>query len=170
MLGLLGLILLGVSVVGFVLFRRDLREARRRLASIPTTIYTSQYGDIQYRVVGTGPTVLVSHGITGGVDHAEYLVTTWRNFEKRHRFIYVSRFGYLQSSLPDHATPRLQATAYKDLLDHLGIERAFVVGNSAGGAAAMWFAIDYPERTNGLNPALLGRSRSRPRPHSKAGT
>lgn len=150
MLGVVGLILLGVFVVGFVLFRQDLREARSRLASIPTTIYTSQYGDVQYRVVGSGPTVLVSHGITGGVDHAEYLVTKWRNFEERYRFVYVSRFGYLQSSLPDHATPRLQAAAYKDLLDDLRIERTFVVGNSAGGAAAMWFAIDYPERTNGL--------------------
>ena len=149
-MGVVGSILLAVFVVGFVLFRQDLREARSRLASIPTTIYTSQYGDTQYRVAGSGPTVLVSHGITGGVDHAEYLVTKWRNFEERYRFVYVSRFGYLKSSLPDGATPRLQAAAYKELLDHLGIERTFVVGNSAGGAAAMWFAIDYPERTNGL--------------------
>lgn len=149
-LGVVGLILLAVLVAGFVLFRQDLREARSRLASIPTTIYTSRSGDVQYRVVGSGPTVLVSHGITGGVDHAEYLVTRWRNFEERYRFVYVSRFGYLKSSLPDDATPRRQAAAYKELLDHLGIERTFVVGNSAGGAAAMWFAIDYPERTNGL--------------------
>ena len=149
-LGVLGLILLAVFVVGFALFRQDLREARSRLARIPATIYTSQYGDIQYRVAGSGPTVLVSHGITGGVDQAEYLVTRWRNFDERYRFVYVSRFGYLKSSLPDRATPRLQAAAYKDLLDHLGLERVFVVGNSAGGASAMWFAIDYPERTNGL--------------------
>jgi len=149
-LGVLGLILLAVFVVVFVLFRLDVREARSRLASIPTTVYGSQYGDIEYRVVGSGPTLLVSHGITGGIDHAEYLVTRWRNFDERYRFVYVSRFGYLKSSLPNGATPRLQAAAYKALLDHLGIDRVFVVGNSAGGTAAMWFAIDYPERTNGL--------------------
>jgi pimeloyl-ACP methyl ester carboxylesterase len=149
-LGVLGLILLAVVVVVVVLFRQDLREARSRLASIPTTIYASQYGDIQFRVVGDGPTVLVSHGITGGVDQAEHLVTRWRNFDERYRFVFVSRFGYLKSSLPKGATPRLQAAAYKDLLDHLGIDRVIVVGNSAGGASAMWFAIDYPERTNGL--------------------
>ena len=169
-LGGVGLIVLAVSVVGFVLFRQDLREARSRLASVPTTIYPSQYGDIQYRVVGSGPTVLVSHGITGGVDQAEYLVTKWRNFEERYRFVYVSRFGYLKSSLPDDATPRLQAAAYKELLDHLGIERTFVVGNSAGGAAAMWFAIDYPGADQRLDPALLSRSRSRARAHPKAGS
>jgi pimeloyl-ACP methyl ester carboxylesterase len=149
-LGVVGSILLAVFVVVLVLFRQDLGEARSRLASIPTTIYESRYGDIQFRVVGDGPTVLVSHGITGGVDHAEYLVTRWRNFDERYQFVYVSRFGYLKSSLPDGATPRLQAAAYKDLLDHLGIDRVIVVGNSAGGASAMWFAIDYPERTNGL--------------------
>ena len=149
-LGVLGLILLAGVVVVVVLFRHDVREARSRLASIPTTTYESKYGDIQYRVVGDGPTVLVSHGITGGVDHAEYLVTRWRNFDERYRFVYVSRFGYLKSSLPDGATPRLQAAAYRDLLDHLGIDDVSVVGNSAGGASAMWFAIDYPERTNGL--------------------
>jgi pimeloyl-ACP methyl ester carboxylesterase len=148
--GLLGSVMLAAFVVGFILFRQDLREARSRLASLPTTNYKSQYGDIQYRIVGSGPSVLVSHGITGGVDQAEYLVTRWRNLDERYRFLYVSRFGYLKSSLPDRATPRLQAAAYKDLLDHLGIERVIVVGNSAGGASAMWFAIDYPERTSGL--------------------
>jgi pimeloyl-ACP methyl ester carboxylesterase len=146
----LGVILLAFVVVVIVLFRQDLREARSRLASIPTTIYASRHGDIQYRVVGDGPTMLVSHGLTGGVDQAEYLVTRWRNLDERYRFLYVSRFGYLKSSLPDNATPRIQAAAYKDLLDHLGIDRVIVVGNSAGGASAMWFAIDYPERTNGL--------------------
>jgi pimeloyl-ACP methyl ester carboxylesterase len=78
--------------------------------------------------------------------------------------VYVSRFGYLKSSLPDGATPRLQAAAYKDLLDHLGIDHVTVVGNSAGGASAMWFAIDYPERTNGL--ILLSSAVPGPEPHA----
>jgi pimeloyl-ACP methyl ester carboxylesterase len=149
-LGVLSAILLVVLAVSYVFFRGDLREARRRIANIPTKIYASPYGDIEYRLVGEGPTVLVSHGITGGVDAGQYLVTRWRNLEPDYRFLYVSRFGYLRSSVPEGATPRLQAAAYKDLLDHLGIERVFVVGNSAGGASAMWFAIDYPRQTNGL--------------------
>jgi pimeloyl-ACP methyl ester carboxylesterase len=161
-LGALGSILLAVFVVVVVLFRQDLGEARSRLASTPTTIYASLYGDIQFRVVGDGPTVLVSHGITGGVDQAESIVTRWRNFDEQYRFVYVSRFGYLKSSLPDGATPRLQAAAYEDLLDHLGIDRVTVVGNSAGGASAMWFAIDYPERTNGL--ILLSSAVTGPEP------
>ena len=149
-LGVLGVIPLAVFGAAFILFRQDLSEARSRLANTPTKLYRSQRGDIQYRLVGTGPAVLISHGITGGVDLGESLVTTWRQFREGPLFLYVSRFGYLKSSLPKGATARLQAAAYRDLLDHLGIERVFVVGNSAGGASAMWFAIDYPERTNGL--------------------
>jgi 2-hydroxy-6-oxonona-2,4-dienedioate hydrolase len=44
----------------------------------------------------------------------------------------------------------MQAAAYAALLDELGIDRVTVAGNSAGGAAAMWFAIDFPQRTQGL--------------------
>jgi pimeloyl-ACP methyl ester carboxylesterase len=139
------------STVVAVMFRHDMEEARARLAAQPTEIFQSSYGDIEYRVAGAGPTVLVSHGITGGVDQAEALVTQWRNFQPdQYRFIYVSRFGYLGSDLPDGATARTQAAAYRELLDHLGVDRTFVVGNSAGGPSAMWFAIDYPNRTDGL--------------------
>lgn len=132
------------------MFRRDIARARARLSAQPAQVYHSTYGSIQYRTSGTGPAVLVSHGITGGVDQAESIVTKWRNLQPEYRFIYVSRFGYLDSALPRHATVRMQAAAYRELLDHLGIGRVFVVGNSAGGPSAMWFAIDYPRRTNGL--------------------
>jgi pimeloyl-ACP methyl ester carboxylesterase len=71
-------------------------------------------------------------------------------FGEGYQFLYVSRFGYLKSSLPKDASARLQAAVYKDLLDYLGIDQVFVFGNSAGGPSAMWFAIDYPERTKGL--------------------
>jgi pimeloyl-ACP methyl ester carboxylesterase len=147
--------LLGVILVSSALvtgwFRHDMGDARARLAAQPSEIFESRYGDIEYRVSGTGPAVLISHGITGGVDQAEALVTQWRNFQPdQYQFIYVSRFGYLGSDLPDKATARTQAAAYRDLLDHLNIDRVFVAGNSAGGPSAMWFAIDYPARTNGL--------------------
>jgi 2-hydroxy-6-oxonona-2,4-dienedioate hydrolase len=145
-----GAVLLAVFVIVFLLFWQDMSAARERLSGITTDVLASQYGDIEYRLVGEGPTVLVSHGITGGLDSGESLVTQWRHIPDDYRFLYVSRFGYLNSSLPTDATPRLQAAAYRDLLDHLGIERTIVVGNSAGGASAMWFAIDFPERTSGV--------------------
>ena len=140
------------AAVGVVcaMFRRDMHEARARLAAQPTRIFHSTFGDIQYRVTGEGVPILVSHGITGGVDQAESLVTNARSVPPNYRFVYVSRFGYLGSSLPPEATVRMQAAAYRELLDHLTIDRVFLVGNSAGGPSATWFAIGYPERTQGL--------------------
>jgi len=134
-----------------MLYRHDLGEARERLATHPSHVFHSQqYGDVEYRVVGEGPPVLISHGITGGVDQAEDLIDRWHNFTPAYRFIFVSRFGYLRSSLPTGATPRMQAGAFAALLDHLGIAEVTLAGNSAGGAAAMWFALDFPERMRGL--------------------
>ena len=125
-------------------------DARARLAAQPTEIFPSRYGDIEYRVSDSGPAVLISHGITGGVDQAEALVTQWRNFPPDHyQFIYVSASDTCGSDLPERQRPN-SAAAYRDLLDHLGADRVFVVGNSAGGPSAMWFAIDHPDRTNGL--------------------
>jgi pimeloyl-ACP methyl ester carboxylesterase len=40
------------------------------------------------------------------------------------------------------------------VLDELGIDDVVVVGTSAGGAPAIRFALDYPERTRGL--VLIG--------------
>ncbi|MGA8247750.1 MAG: alpha/beta hydrolase [Nocardioides sp.] len=144
-----GLVPVAVAVVE-EMFRHDMWRARARLAAQPTESYRSTFGDIEYRVTGEGPTVLVSHGITGGVDQAESIVTRWRVLGPDHRFVHVSRFGYLRSTIPPGATVRMQAQAYRELLDHLGIERVHMVGNSAGGPSAMWFAIDHPERTHGL--------------------
>lgn len=145
---IIGFVLLALFLVAFAFFNRDLNAARSKLAGIPTEVYTSAYGDIEYRLVGDGPVVLISHGVTGGIDQGMFLSDNL--FGDGHRFLYISRFGYLKSSLPEEASARLQAAAYQDLLDHLGIDGVFLLGNSAGGPSTMWFAIDYPERTKGL--------------------
>ncbi len=149
-LKVLGIVLLVLFLVAFISFRQDLSAARARLAAIPTEVYSSQYGDIEYRLVGSGPTVLVVHGVTGGIDQGQFLVNQFVPSGESCRLLYVSRFGYVNSSLPAEPSARLQAAAYKDLLDHLGIDRVVAFGNSAGGPSTIWFAIDYPERTRGL--------------------
>lgn len=145
---IVGFVILALFLVALGLCNRDINAARNRLADIPSEVYSSTYGSIQYRIVGEGPVILVSHGVTGGIDQGMYLANNF--FGTNHRFVYVSRFGYLKSSVPENASARLQATVYKELLDHLRIDRAFIYGNSAGGPSSMWFAIDYPERTKGL--------------------
>lgn len=43
-----------------------------------------------------------------------------------------------------------QTAAYVELLDHLGIDSVFVIGNSAGGPSLYHFAHDYPGRCRGM--------------------
>jgi hypothetical protein len=84
----LTVVLLLVLLVAVMLYRDDLSEARDRLAMHESQVFHSQqYGDIEYRVTGEGPAILVSHGITGGVDAAEDLVLRWHNFTPSYKFI-----------------------------------------------------------------------------------
>ena len=135
-------------VIVLVKFRKVLAQHYRRLESIPSQVYHSTHGDIEYLLQGDGPTILVSHGVTGGVDQGIGLSEDFLG--PGYRLLYVSRFGYLKSSMPDNPSPELQAEVYKEPLDYLGIEHVFIFGNSAGGTAAIHFAIRYPQHCSGL--------------------
>lgn len=53
------------------------------------------------------------------------------------------------------------AAEVRDLMDHLGIERATIMGASFGGSLALELALAYPERVDGL---VLVSTLDRPRP------
>jgi pimeloyl-ACP methyl ester carboxylesterase len=60
--------------------------------------------------------------------------------------------GFGNSSIPqnfDWSMPNL-ATTLARLLDHLGVDAAHIIGAKMGGAIAMQFAADYPQRTRTL--------------------
>jgi hypothetical protein len=90
---IVGFVLLALFLVAFGLCNRDINAARNRLADISSEVYSSTYGSIQYSVVGEGSVVLVSHGVTGGIDQGMFLANNF--FGTDHRLVYVSRFGYL---------------------------------------------------------------------------
>ncbi|HET7131311.1 MAG TPA: alpha/beta hydrolase, partial [Gammaproteobacteria bacterium] len=62
----------------------------------------------------------------------------------------MSRFGYLRTPLPAASGAEAQADAHACLLDALGIERAAIMGTSAGAPSALQFAIRHPDRTSAL--------------------
>jgi len=66
------------------------------------------------------------------------------------RSIIPSRFGYLRTPLPEHASPIQQADAFRCLLDALDINHAAVIGTSAGGTSAIQFALCHPDRCSAL--------------------
>lgn len=106
------------------------------------------YGKTNYVVDGKGEAILISHGIFGGYDQGYVSLKglVGENYKK----ISVSRFGYVGSDLPKDPTPENQAKVFKEILDELEIEKTYIVTTSAGGAAGIRFAIDFPERTKGL--------------------
>jgi len=145
---LLVLAVLIVTAAGvYILFARDLSLARARLAGQSETMQTS-VGTLEYSVRGAGEPILAIHGAGGGFDQA--IDMTGALVDHEYRLIAPSRFGYLRSSLPADLTVAMQADAYAELLDHLGIDQAVVIGISAGAWSSMQFAIRYPQRCRAM--------------------
>src|SRR5258708_22018697 len=124
-------------------YRQQMREIKSRLDA-GSRVAGTAFGPIEYAVAGDGPSVLVAHGIGGGYDQG--LLVTHLTKEQPFKIISVSRFGYLRTPLARYRTPEEQADAYAALLDTLGIEKAAIVGISAGGTSALYFALRHPER------------------------
>jgi 2-hydroxy-6-oxonona-2,4-dienedioate hydrolase len=135
----------GVGILA--LYARDLATARARLVG-RSAIMTTAFGTLEYAQIGNGDPILVVHGAAGGFDQA--LDIAGALAEHGHRLIAPSRFGYLRSSLPTKATTAMQADAYVELLDHLGIAKVNVVSISAGAWSAMQLAIRHPDRVRAL--------------------
>jgi pimeloyl-ACP methyl ester carboxylesterase len=103
---------------------------------------------ISYRTGGSGPALLLLHGITNSSQ-------TWEHVAPR----LAERFTLIAPDLLGHgdsATPRgdyslgAHASGARDVLTALGIDRVTVVGHSLGGGIAMQFAYQFPERCERL--------------------
>lgn len=131
----------------FAAFRHDLAAARDRLAG-HSEIMPASYGRLEYAVAGEGPAVLAIHGAAGGFDQG--LDMTGALAGEGYRVIAPSRFGYLRSDHPSALTTEVQADAYVELLDRLGVEKAAVVSISAGAWSALQFAARHPDRCRAI--------------------
>jgi 2-hydroxy-6-oxonona-2,4-dienedioate hydrolase len=128
-------------------FHVDVTQARAR-AMQGSTVVATRCGPIEYAEAGQGLPLLMVHGSGGGHDQGMAFA---RGFTAQGiHVIAPSRFGYLRTPLPGDASPPAQADAHACLLDALGIERAAVLGASAGALSAMQMAIRHPERVSAL--------------------
>lgn len=131
-------------------YERDTETARARLAGRSQT-FQGSHGRIEYAVIGEGEPVLSVHGASGGFDQA--LDMTGELIHRGYQVIAPSRFGYLGSDAPTRHSPEVQADAYAELLDHLGVKTAAVVGISAGAWSSIQFAARHADKCRAL--ALL---------------
>jgi pimeloyl-ACP methyl ester carboxylesterase len=101
-----------------------------------------------YRVAGSGPPIVLIHGMINSSRHWEAVAT---RLAQSHQVIAPDLIGH-----GDSATPRgdyslgAHAASIRDLLATLGVERATIVGHSLGGGVAMQFFYQFPQRTERL--------------------
>ncbi|HEX6602185.1 MAG TPA: alpha/beta hydrolase [Solirubrobacterales bacterium] len=101
-----------------------------------------------YRTVGSGPNVVLIHGMINSSRHWE---TVAQRLAGSYRVIAPDLIGH-----GDAATPRgdyslgAHAASIRDLLTTIGVERATIVGHSLGGGVAMQFFYQFPQRTERL--------------------
>ena len=82
-----------------------------------------------------------------------------RFFSRRYRCVTFNARGYPPSDVPEDVGQYSQARAVEDIrdvMDHLEIERAHVVGLSMGGFAALHFGMAHPDRALSLVVAGAG--------------
>jgi pimeloyl-ACP methyl ester carboxylesterase len=147
LLGLVAVVIVALVAFAYPAYRQDIDAERSRVSS-GSEIAQTACGPVEYAAFGGGPAVLLVHGAGGGFDQT---IDFARELAKSgFRAVAMSRFGYLRTPLPADASPAAQADAHACLLDALGIERAAVVGVSAGAPSSMQFALRHPKRCAAL--------------------
>ena len=128
-------------------FRRDINAANAR-AALGGMLMQTRCGPFEYQEAGAGVPLLAVHGSGGG--HDQGMAFAARLANSGIRVIAMSRFGYLGTPMPVDASAAAQADAHVCLLDALGIDRAAVMGGSAGAPSALQMAIRHPDRVSAL--------------------
>lgn len=103
---------------------------------------------IYYETVGSGDTVVLSHGLGG--NHAIWYQQV-PVLARKYRVVTWDQRGFGRSTnAKGENSPAAAATDLGAVLDHLSIERAHLVGQSMGGWAVMGFALVHPERVKSI--------------------
>ena len=103
---------------------------------------------VAYRLAGSGPPVVLIHGITSSSQVWELVGP---RLARHHTVLAPDLLGHGQSAKPrgDYSMGAF-ASGIRDLVVSLELGRVTVVGHSLGGGVAMQFAYQFPERTERL--------------------
>ncbi len=102
-------------------------------------------GIVYYEVAGEGMPLALLH--TGFADSRMWH-GQWPDFSRHYTAIRFDMRGFGRS---DRATqPISRRQELRRVLDHLGVDRAILVGCSLGGETILDFALEHPDRVSGL--------------------
>lgn len=147
------LLLLAAIVAGLMLYAGwTARRVEKALPPLGRFVEVDG-GRIHYLEQGSGPTLLLIHGLGGQMRNFTHSLL--ERLKGDYRLIIVDRPGSGYSTRPQgaSATIRAQADTVARFMDALRLERPLVVGHSLGGAIALSLALNHPEKVGGL--ALL---------------
>ena len=135
----------GAALAGFAALARSRAEA-----AVPADGQFVRVNGkrVHYRDEGSGPVVVMIHGLAGQMRNFSYALLD--KLASDHRVILIDRPGSGYSDPIDSATVRSQAAHIGDALQALGLDRPLVVGHSLGGAVALALALDRPDAVGGL--------------------
>ncbi len=147
------LALFGTLVAGLMLYSGwTARRVERALPPLGRFVEIDG-GRIHYLEQGSGPTLLLIHGLTANMRNFTHSLV--ERLKDKYRVILVDRPGSGYSTRPPRAsaTIRAQADTLARFIEALRLERSLVVGHSLGGAIALSLALNHSEKVGGL--ALL---------------
>ena len=108
--------------------------------------------DMHYEVFGVGqPTVIIHGGLGGGEGSANIVSQHSKQLSELCQLVVFDRrsAGKSNSPITGYSIKTYSQDVYH-LLAHLSLDRAHIVGSSAGGPIALQFALDNPEKTHTL--------------------
>ena len=105
-----------------------------------------------YHDLGEGTPILFLHGSGTGVTAAANWWLNLPQLSEHGRCIAIDSIGYGQTIAADDVEYGIKEWVRHAVrvLDALGIEKTWILGNSLGGWLAFQFALDYPERLLGI--------------------
>lgn len=106
--------------------------------------------EIHAHVEGAGPDVILIHGASGNA--RDFTFDLVGRLSDRYRVIAFDRpgLGHSERLHNDGESPQEQAAILDAAAAELGVTRAILVGHSYGGAVALAWALDHPERVAGV--------------------
>lgn len=110
-------------------------------------------GQLSYEIAGDGPALVLLHA---GIADRRMWDDQFPVFAQHFRTVRYDLPGFGQSR-PNPGAFSHSADLY-DLLQHLGIERAHLIGVSMSGATILDFALEHPEMVTALIPVCGGVS------------
>lgn len=119
--------------------------------------------NLHFQEYGAGEPLVILHGLLGSLDNWH---TLSRTFSRSFRVLAVDQRNHGQSPHSDLFTYEAMAEDLTELLDHLNIPSAHVLGHSMGGKTAMQFALSNPSRVKTLTVVDMA-PREYPRLHDE---